>query len=83
MSIEVLKKMEDYYTCWFNLLYIIHSRKISFKFCDQLSGTMIWSLLFGTSVGFLDSTTRVKYLLFLARGSAFLGFGGECEADVQ
>ena len=42
---------------------------------------MIWSLLFGTSVGFLDSTTRVKYLLFLARESAFLGFGGECEAD--
>ena len=26
---------------------------------------------------------EVKYLLFLARESAFLGFGGECEADVQ
>ena len=32
---------------------------------------------------FLDSTLEVKYLLFLARESAFLGFGGECEADVQ
>ena len=44
---------------------------------------MIGLLLFGTSVDFLDSTLEVKYLLFLARESAFLGFGGECEADVQ
>ena len=58
MSIEVYKKMEDDKTYWFNLLYIIHLRKISFTFCDQLNWSMIWSLLYGTSVGLVDSNLR-------------------------